>query len=157
MEVIIMKCQNCGRKEINFHYSSNINGCVTETHLCSECAAKSGYDIEQLFDTGSIFDRFFPIINGRGGFLPVTIPLMGYNMVSPFALRPYTGRRIKASTCDCGLETKTEEKTTEAQTANVDDDMRKRRELYAQMRAAADNEEFEKAAGIRDEIRKLES
>ena len=39
-----MKCQKCQQREATVHYKSNINGAVTEAHLCPECAGKSGYD-----------------------------------------------------------------------------------------------------------------
>ena len=45
------KCDNCGREEVNFHDTSNINGKVTEKHLCSECAAKLGYADDMCIDT----------------------------------------------------------------------------------------------------------
>ena len=38
-----MKCQNCGRNEATYYYKSSINGRVTETHLCADCARKLGY------------------------------------------------------------------------------------------------------------------
>ena len=38
-----MKCENCGKNEVSFIYQSNINGRVTEKHLCGECADKLGY------------------------------------------------------------------------------------------------------------------
>lgn len=37
-----MKCENCGKNEVTFIYQSNVNGQVTEKHLCSECAEKLG-------------------------------------------------------------------------------------------------------------------
>ena len=55
-----MKCQNCGKNEVNLHYTSNINGAVTETHLCAECAQNSGYDLSNMFSTSNIFDEIFP-------------------------------------------------------------------------------------------------
>ena len=36
-----MKCQNCGRNEATYYYKSSINGRVTETHLCADCAGRS--------------------------------------------------------------------------------------------------------------------
>ena len=109
-----MKCQECGKNEVNFHYSSSVNGCVTETHLCSDCAAKSGYDLSQLVDFGGIADleqmfdisqslglgsifggmipgRVFPVRRGIGGFTPMMIPAMRTNTLFPFALQPRMG------------------------------------------------------------------
>ena len=38
-----MKCDRCGKNEATFHYKTNINGRVTEAHLCSDCARAMGY------------------------------------------------------------------------------------------------------------------
>ena len=38
-----MKCDNCGKNEVTFVYQSNVNGNVTERHLCTDCAEKLGY------------------------------------------------------------------------------------------------------------------
>ena len=38
-----MKCEHCGKNEVTFVYQSNINGKVTEKHLCGECAEQLGY------------------------------------------------------------------------------------------------------------------
>jgi len=38
-----MKCENCGKNEVTFVYRSNVNGHVEEKHLCSDCAEKLGY------------------------------------------------------------------------------------------------------------------
>ena len=36
-----MKCTNCGKKEAIYHYVTSLNGDVTETHLCADCARKA--------------------------------------------------------------------------------------------------------------------
>lgn len=33
-----MKCDNCKKNDANFHSITNINGKVSEKHLCSDCA-----------------------------------------------------------------------------------------------------------------------
>ncbi len=37
-----MKCDRCGKNDATFYYKSNINGRVTETHLCPDCARRHG-------------------------------------------------------------------------------------------------------------------
>ena len=148
-----MKCQNCGKNEINFHYSSNVNGCVTETHLCSECAAKSGYDFERLFGTNSFFSSVFPF-STRNAFLP--IPMFSFRLSSPFTPLPQTGLPSNECACEGACEASAPETTP----AEVDAEMLKRREINIireQMRLAADKEDFEKAAEFRDQIRQMEA
>ena len=151
--VIIMKCQNCGKNEVSFHYSSNVNGCVTQTHLCSECAAKSGLDIESIFGAGGFFGDESPF-GMRNAFLPV--PIFGFGMAPLFAPMLQTG--LQPSECECGGAC--EAPVPETPQVDVDAEMLKRREiniLREQMRLAADKDDFEKAAELRDEIKRMEA
>ena len=38
-----MKCEHCGKNEATFFYKSNVNGHVTQVHLCQDCAQAMGY------------------------------------------------------------------------------------------------------------------
>jgi protein arginine kinase activator len=154
-----MKCQKCGKNSVNFHYSSNVNGLVTETHLCSACAAEEGYNLgsfaglEQIFNRGRMFgpdtvfnngqlaDVMLPMQGRFDGFIPVVVSLPGS-----------VGTK-KESSCGCGC-TGT---TTTGQGVEVDENMSKRRVLNMQMRAAVEVEDFEKAAELRDKIKELET
>jgi len=151
-----MKCQNCGKNEINFHCTSIINGCVSEAHLCSECAAKQGHDFGLAFGAGNFFDGFVPIFGAPGRFFPMTMPAMAAVAPFGFAWQPRFGggETAGASECDscCGCD----EPCDGEAGAGVDAEMMERRELYMQMRAAADSEDFEKAARLRDQIKGLE-
>ena len=153
-----MKCQNCGKNEVNFHYSSNINGCLTETYLCSECAAKSGYDIGRLLDADSMLDGYFPVFGRFGGFFPMSRYLIGVNDMLPFRLMPGIGTAAEKAQSSCGCEENTTDMPDTADTP-VDDDMKKRREinvLREQMRIAAEKDNFEKAIELREKIREME-
>ena len=51
-----MKCTNCGMNNATCHYRYNINGKVTEAHLCPDCAAKmegkaDGFDFNEAFES----------------------------------------------------------------------------------------------------------
>lgn len=50
-----MLCENCKKKEANFHKVSNINGKITEYHLCSDCANKANITMDDFSD---IFEDF---------------------------------------------------------------------------------------------------
>ena len=147
-----MKCQNCGRNEINFHYSSNINGCVTETYLCAECAARSGYNFGQMFSANSVFDSFFPL-NMRPAFL--SAPAFDFGQEFPYTA--WTRPGLPQKECACGGAC--DAPVRENPTTEVDNEMQKRREinmLKEQMRLAAEREDFEKAAELRDRIKTME-
>lgn len=51
-----MLCQRCNKNEVTTHYTQNVNGQITEYHLCSECAEAMGI--------GGMFSGF----GGFGGF-----------------------------------------------------------------------------------------
>ncbi len=64
-----MKCQHCNEKEATTYIKKNINGKVTEMHLCSDCANELG--VMDEFSTENFFaDTFF------GNFLGAGIPAM---------------------------------------------------------------------------------
>lgn len=48
-----MKCQSCGKKDATVRYFEDINGAKQELHFCSDCAAKLGFE--------SFSDIFSPI------------------------------------------------------------------------------------------------
>ena len=146
-----MKCQKCGKNEINFHYSSNVNGCVTETHMCSACAAESGFDLGKMFDTRSFFSGFFPPVLS-GGFLPA----LGIGIANPFGQRAKAGLPTKECSCDGACEAPAEQNPA----TQIDDEMQKRREINVireQMLLAAEKEDYEKAAELRDQIKQMEN
>ena len=154
-----MKCQKCGKNEVNFQYTSNVNGCVTETNLCALCAAESGFDIGQMLDLGhqselrNIFDGMFPTRNGISGFMPMAIPVIQSNTIFPFTTQSHRGMIVNSDPCGCGCGNN----PTKVSNVEVDEEMSKRRELNAMMRAAVEKEDFEKAAELRDQIKDLEA
>ena len=64
-----MLCQNCGKNEATTHIKRIINGDATESHLCSECAAATG-GIDFFSDIGLSLNDFF------GGFLSDSAPAL---------------------------------------------------------------------------------
>jgi protein arginine kinase activator len=147
------KCENCGKNEISFHFKSNVNGVVTERHLCSECAAKLGYGDMGAAGLGGllggIFNDFFGMERGvqpHGGFgmmIPAFV-MPGFEVKGPPAWQP------RPEMDDPGV--------APPQTS-LDSDLREKLELNkmrAQMQKAAQREDFEAAAQIRDKIKEME-
>ena len=75
-----MKCENCGRNEANFVYRSSINGRTEEHHLCQACAEKLGYTRRFFDQRPSVMDSFF----GNNSFFSSMPSLMGRMLESPF-------------------------------------------------------------------------
>ena len=154
-----MKCENCGKNEVTFVYQSNINGHVEEKHLCSECAEKLGYTqrinahsqrmMQNFFGRGSLFGSSF----FNDFFSP---SLMGRMLEDPFddffadmpALSAAPARQ---------QETKKEEDLVEKEEQSRFSYLRQLNALKVEMKKAVHQENFERAAELRDEIRKLEA
>ena len=150
-----MKCEKCGKNEANFHYTSNINGNITERHLCAHCAGEEGTEHDFFHETEKMFDDMFSGFFGRrsalspwGGFgmMPSLVSTMMPTMVLPrFEIRYEVPE--------------TTEKEQEKKEENADPEMSKRRELNMlrrQMKKAAAEENYEEAARLRDKIREME-
>jgi len=105
-----------------------------------------------MFEFGSIFDDMFSM-QGISGFMPVAIPMLSANTMFPVAGRVHAGKSPQGRANDCGCSGSG---VREAH-VEIDEEMKMRRELNAQLRAAIDSEEYEKAAELRDKIRALES
>ncbi|MDR7871439.1 MAG: UvrB/UvrC motif-containing protein [Tissierellaceae bacterium] len=49
-----MLCDSCGKNEAYIHYTKIINGTYKEEHLCEECALKN-YDFDKTFSMNKLF------------------------------------------------------------------------------------------------------
>lgn len=161
-----MKCENCGKNEVTFVYQSNINGKVTEKHLCSECAEKLGYtqqiaahsrSMMQNFFGGSLlgngfFDDFFspmPRLMGRSGWM-LEDPFDDFFADMPaLSAAPAQQREEPCQQKQNDLVGK-EEQSRFAY-------MRQMNALKLEMKKAVHQENFERAAELRDQIRQLEA
>ena len=141
-----MKCERCGRKEATFYYQSNVNGRVSQVHLCSDCAAELGYTsrLEQSFRPfrRSFFDPFslledFGMLSNRMTEFPAPLEE---------AARAAAGIEESAG-ASAGLVGRDEEVRLQKE--------RQRNALENQLQAAIDSENYEEAARLRDELKKL--
>ena len=160
-----MKCENCGKNEVTFIYQSNINGKVTEKHLCSECAEKLGYtqqiaahsrSMMQNFFGGSLlgngfFDDFFspmPSLMGRSGWL-LEDPFDDFFAEMPALSAAPVQQQEEQQKQQNDLVGK-EEQSRFAY-------MRQVNALKLEMKKAVHQENFERAAQLRDQIHQLEA
>ena len=150
-----MKCQKCGKEEVNFHYSSNINGEINEMHLCAGCAAEAEY-MEAFTGPDEMFSEVFNGFIRQGS---AFFPLLGMDMPmrAMFGMQP--GLTERAPVAGAIHESSAAQPPKAEIKVEIDENMRKRREiniLREQMRQAADTEDFEKATELRDKIRGME-
>ena len=138
-----MKCENCGKNEVTFVYRSNVNGHVEEKHLCSDCAEKLGYTQRLGAQSQRMMQSFF----GNS--------LFGNDFFDDFfsPMPSLLGRRMKM------LEAKQEKKDD---LVGQEDQsrfayLRQMNALKLEMKKAVHQENFERAAELRDQIRSLEA
>ena len=129
-----MKCERCGQREATFYYQSNINGKVTQVHLCPECAAELGYTRGMSSSFRSFRRSFF----------------------DPFSLLEDFGMLSNRMTA-AGIE---DTPDTPVGLVGRDEEVRLQKErqrnaLENQLKAAVDDENYEEAARLRDELKKL--
>ncbi|MBQ3403790.1 MAG: UvrB/UvrC motif-containing protein [Oscillospiraceae bacterium] len=161
-----MKCEKCGKNEATYFYSSNINGKVTEKHLCQDCAAEENMDIFPDFEKqlsrafeNSMQSMFAPM----GFFQPMFSPGFGGGFFTPTRLMPMINILVDGT--KAGEKPEEEQCTEEChgecqENIEPDPELEHRRrinELREQMNEAARREDFEEAARIRDEIKAMES
>jgi protein arginine kinase activator len=167
-----MQCQECGKRPATLHFTKIVNGDKTEFHLCDACAKErgeiipgtsNGFSIHNLISGLLDFDLNHPgQIHGAEpkqpkcnecGMTYAQFSKMGrfgcsscYDYFSPRldALL----RRIHGNTAHVGK--------IPLRTGGALHARKQLEQLRAKLAQAVQNEEFEKAAFLRDEIRKLE-
>jgi len=182
MEGMFMKCSRCGNNNTTFHYRSNINGQITEMHLCAECAQKAGITPEKIFGNSVFGNEFFGngmfgnslfggslfgnsvFGNGFGSMFDTMFSNLYRDFFAPMTrgffsdfggFMPAIGPSMFEMFVGNG-----EEAEKQKVAAAPDAELNRRRELNAlreQLNNAIKAEEYEKAAELRDKIRELEN
>lgn len=154
-----MKCEHCGKNEVSFIYRSNLNGKITEQRLCGECAEKLGVTArleERSRRMMRSFDGFFGRSLFDDFFSPMPSLLERMNRMHEnlfddfFAEMPALGSGEKPQEEAKEEPVKQEEQSRFAR-------IRQLNALRIEMKQAAEKEEFERAAQLRDRIRRLEA
>ena len=154
-----MKCENCGKNEVTFVYRSSINGKTEEHHLCQDCAEKLGYTQKLFTRRPSMMDSFFGNDNFFGDFfspMPSLLGRMNRMLESPFDDFFDTMPAIGAAPVQ---EDAKEEKKDDLMSREEQSRFSYLRQLNAlklEQKKAIHEENFERAAQLRDAIHKLE-
>ena len=171
-----MECKECHERPATLHFTQFINGHLHEVHVCEHCAKKHGYqnqqeDVYSLHDllTGLFHMNHSNVGLGNESFIRkkevVTCPTCQLTF-EQFQKKGKFG----CATCYEVFQPKLSNVLKRVHSGNTKHagkiPVRKRKEIYAkreiaqlrlQLKELIDGEEFEQAAIIRDEIRKLES
>ena len=142
-----MNCENCGKNEVSFVYRSSINGRTEEHHLCQACAEKLGYTQKLFNRRPSMRDSFFGNDDFFGDFfspMPSLLGRMNRMLESPFDDFFDAMPAIGAAPVQ---EVKEQSRFSYLRQLNA---------LKLEQKKAIHEENFERAAQLRDEIHKLE-
>lgn len=153
-----MKCEHCGKNEVTFVYQSNVNGQVTEKRLCSECAEKLGYTQRLAAHSqrmmrgllgGGLFEDFFtpfPSLLDRGMRM-LENPFDDFFTDMPALGAPAEEKEASPKPQDTLLEQGEQDQISKTRRLNA---------LRLEMQTAVSQENFERAAELRDQIHSLE-
>ena len=174
-----MLCQSCQKKQATFHYRANDNGNITETHLCADCAKKSGLieDSYKIFNPFGFEDSFFENSNSMlGEILGGMLGEPNKKTITESLVCPFCGMRLseflrngKAGCSQCYstfssyLEPtlkKLHGNTKHTGKIPAGREIHKSKEqqiseLENMLKSAVEAQEYEKAAEYRDKIREL--
>ena len=161
-----MICQVCGEREATFHFQEMTNRQVKELHLCEICAQKKG--LGQTF-----FMPGFSLSNLMAGLTELEVPLsQGTSVSCPHCGLSYGDIKRKGK-IGCGLcyqeleqyltplleriQGKVRHSGKVPKKGKVEDQKERRiYELRKELEILVRKEEYERAAKLRDEIRRLE-
>ena len=164
-----MLCQICGKNPASVHFTEIHDNKMSEIHVCERCAEEKGMHTppqQHKFEIADILadmvDKMTPTEEERIGH--VQCPRCGLLYSSfketgrlgcsecytafQFQMRPLL-RRIHGDTRHRGKS------PTHGGTGTSSSGAREMQRLHDDLQRAVEREEFEKAAGIRDEIRRL--
>ena len=149
-----MRCEHCGRNEATFHYQSTVNGYTEEAHLCVECATALGY--RERFGGGRP-EAFSDPFEGVFSLLPSMFG--GFGGLGDFfdgpRLTPVARRTLQLAPAPDEPYDEVESLLGEAEGQALRRE-RERNSLQVRLKEAVDAEDYEQAARLRDELKRLE-
>lgn len=175
-----MKCQKCQKNEATTHIKRVINGQFEEYNLCAECAAEMGYgnffhDLASSFedDFNSLFGTFFEnALPARTQATRCETCGSSYTDIQRTGMmgcadcyRIFNGeimptiRRIHGNTTHCGKNSaayRAEKTKSASEKIEENKPESERDKLQAELDSAIENQEFERAAELRDRIKAME-
>lgn len=162
-----MKCEHCGKNEVAYRHYRSVNGNVTKVAVCEDCARKLGFLPPAGEEKSFLMDEFFG--SARNSFFKNRSlddffgPMPGLSSRNwlwedPFeelfaempALRLHSGEAAQEEP-----KKEKEELLDEKERGRISG-MRRLNALRLEMKRAVQEENFERAAQLRDEIRALE-
>jgi protein arginine kinase activator len=140
----MMKCDRCGWNDATRYYRSVVNGRTTEAHLCANCARELGYESDWSDSFGGLFSLLPRMVADESFF------------ASP-RLTPSARRTLHV----LPAQEQEEPEPVEEPILSEDEQRalqreRERNALQLALSEALEAEDYERAAKLRDELKKLE-
>ncbi|MBU0650312.1 UvrB/UvrC motif-containing protein [bacterium] len=161
-----MKCNICGKNQATIHYSQVINGKTTELHICEACAVEKGLFMSKPFSVADFLAGITDIGMPKSEkkiFEETKCSVCGFTLDNFRKLG-----RLGCSNCYNTFQKSLRNilKRVHGSEAHVGKHPRSLivkekgaktlAKLKKELKEAIENEEYERAAVIRDEIKKLE-
>jgi len=153
-----MKCTKCNKNEATMYFKQNINGEVREYALCPECAKLEGLDMGMPF---AHLNLFAPTLISGKKIEKKRCDLCGCSF-DDIRARGRVGcgkcyevfeNELNATVNSIHGYAVHVPRSGKENTVKVENEIEK---LRAEQRSAVENEDYEKAAELRDRIRELE-
>ena len=165
-----MMCEHCGKKNATFYYKSNVNGKVSEQHLCEDCARELGY-MDRVGSSFANFGNFNQKFFGDFDDFFSPMPMLAGNLFEPFESifeghRAMPTLRPAENVSEADDKNATVRKVPNAQSpedlVSHEESRKLNRErqlnaLRCELQQAIETENFEHAAELRDQIHGLEN
>ena len=158
-----MFCDHCKKNQATVHLVSVVNGVKQERHLCAECAAKEGMGTQvQPFSVNDLISGFFDYYHPREAASEKVCPRCGLR----FSQFKNTGMLGCSSCYDVFRDELTPMLKSihgsvqhNGRTIDIEQNQQKSKleQLKSKLNEAVSNENYEQAAEIRDEIKKMEA
>lgn len=164
-----MKCQSCGKREATVRYYENINGKKQELHLCLECSNKLGFNNFADIFSPLFVDNFSEFELTQNKCRNCGYTLDDYSKTGLFGC-PECYNQFKDDLDELFLKIqgknrhvlldnkngKSEEKSEVKTKRKVLTKEEKIQKYKDEIKECIENEDYEKAAVLRDKIKKIE-
>lgn len=156
-----MKCDKCKKNEANFHRVSNINGKVSEIHLCSECAKQTKeFDFDKEFASlnfgaKSFFDDI--MTDFKTSFSYFTNPLLDSFLNFEDFDEDFFLNRVSAKQLNSEKQNKKDDSNNEQKVKLTNEEKQKLeiQKLDLELKKAVVEERYEDAIKLRDKLKEL--
>ncbi|HOW70675.1 MAG TPA: UvrB/UvrC motif-containing protein [Phycisphaerae bacterium] len=160
-----MVCQRCKKQTATVHLTDLVKGEKREKHLCEQCAAHEGVTVKQHISINDVLNSFLMSQTGVQQLAQLKCPDCGMSFVE-FRSQGLLGcprdYDVFGEVLNGMIERAQDGHTQHAgkapgQSKVVDPRQQKRLRLHRELREAIENEKYELAAQLRDQLAELDA